>query len=364
MVHSNPRGQGGLELSGCLPYLVSRITHHVDDVLWPFDSVLTTLKGAHDDESDESDEPSSFTPDTISYSGSPYRRVAKPLDIAPEHSRFAWRKIDIRYWPSVLLGKDISGLRRLHPWNAKIIAAVRPRWFIREGLPASLTRWMHQSTEKTVLEQSPQILVAALRPWQLATARRKSHLNPRFRRANCPRTGVLPRRTAAQSLGLAPANVSSVTSTESIHFLVCHSNLSAPPQTRRYPAGSANSPLHAPLVQLVALQLHPVKAPLELLADELHNAIRSLEPAWHGRQLSEPPRLRLFWETSGKIARDHRGLPDGASKQSEIIRTDTIPNDISLSQEFRICQALRHDPCDKMPSPTFYRRSSFSDGDS
>jgi hypothetical protein len=164
MVHSNPRGQGGLELSGCLRYLVSRITHHVDDVLWPFDSVLTTLKGAHDDESDESDEPSSFTPDTISYSGSPYRRVAKPLDIAPEHSRFAWRKIDIRYWPSVLLGKDISGLRRLHPWNAKIIAAVRPRWFIREGLPASLTRWMHQSTEKTVLEQSPQILVAALRP--------------------------------------------------------------------------------------------------------------------------------------------------------------------------------------------------------
>ena len=51
MVHSNPRGQG-LER-----YLVSRITHHVDDVLWSCDSVLTTLKGAHDDESDESDEP-------------------------------------------------------------------------------------------------------------------------------------------------------------------------------------------------------------------------------------------------------------------------------------------------------------------
>ena len=39
----------------------------------------------------------------------------------------------------------------------------------------------------------------------MATARRKGHLNPRFRHTNCPRTGVLPRRTAAQSLGLAPA---------------------------------------------------------------------------------------------------------------------------------------------------------------
>ena len=42
-------------------YLVSRhapsIKHHVDDVLWSFDSVLTTLKGDHDDESNESDEP-------------------------------------------------------------------------------------------------------------------------------------------------------------------------------------------------------------------------------------------------------------------------------------------------------------------
>jgi len=72
-----------------------------------------------------------------------------------------------------------------------------------------------------------------------------------------------------------------------------------------------------------------------------------------GRPLSEPPRLRLFWETSGEIARGHRGLPDGASKQSEIIRTDTILNNISLSQEFRISQTPRHDLCDKMPSPTF-----------
>lgn len=34
-----------------------------------------------------------LTPDTISHSGSPYCRVAKPLDIAPGHSRFAWRKL-------------------------------------------------------------------------------------------------------------------------------------------------------------------------------------------------------------------------------------------------------------------------------
>lgn len=44
-------------------YLVSRhapsIKHHVDDVLWSCDSVLTTLKGDHDDESNESDEPMS-----------------------------------------------------------------------------------------------------------------------------------------------------------------------------------------------------------------------------------------------------------------------------------------------------------------
>lgn len=60
MVQSNPRGQGGLEFSGCLrsqalsciTYHAPSIKHHVDDVLWSFDSVLTTLKGAHDDESD------------------------------------------------------------------------------------------------------------------------------------------------------------------------------------------------------------------------------------------------------------------------------------------------------------------------
>jgi len=90
-------------------------------------------------------------------------------------------------------------------WTSDTAPLECSRWFIREGLLASLTRRMHQSTEKTIPELSPQILVAALRPWQLATARRKSHLNPRFRRANCPRTGVLPRRTAAQSFGLAPA---------------------------------------------------------------------------------------------------------------------------------------------------------------
>jgi hypothetical protein len=64
MVQSNPRGQGGLEFSGCLrsqalsciTYHAPSIKHHVDDVLWSFDSVLTTLKGAHDDESDEPDE--------------------------------------------------------------------------------------------------------------------------------------------------------------------------------------------------------------------------------------------------------------------------------------------------------------------
>ncbi|OCK93906.1 uncharacterized protein K441DRAFT_125653 [Cenococcum geophilum 1.58] len=65
MVQSNPRGQGGLELSGrlrsqalsCITYHAPSIKHHVDDVLRSCDSVLTTLKGAHDDESNESDEP-------------------------------------------------------------------------------------------------------------------------------------------------------------------------------------------------------------------------------------------------------------------------------------------------------------------
>lgn len=40
----------------CITYHAPSIKHHVDDVLWSFDSVLTTLKGAHDDESDEPDE--------------------------------------------------------------------------------------------------------------------------------------------------------------------------------------------------------------------------------------------------------------------------------------------------------------------
>lgn len=60
MVHGNPRGQGRLELSGCLrSQALSCITYHASRivVLWSFDSVLTTLKWAHDDESDESDEP-------------------------------------------------------------------------------------------------------------------------------------------------------------------------------------------------------------------------------------------------------------------------------------------------------------------
>lgn len=71
------------------------------------------------------------------------------------------------------------------------------------------------------------------------------------------------------------------------------------------------------------------------------------------------PHACVFSGRPRKIARGHRGLPDRASKQSEIIRTDTILNDISLSQEFRISQAPRYDLCDKMPSPTFYHRSSF-----
>ena len=76
---------------------------------------------------------------------------------------------------------------------------------------------------------------------------------------------------------------------------------------------------------------------------DLQMSFTMLFAVWsrHGtdrRRCHDPHALRLFWETSGEIARGHRGLPDRAPKQSEITRTDIVLDNISLSQEFRISQ--------------------------
>ena len=138
-----------------------------------------------------------------------------------------------------------------------------PRWIIQQGLSASLTRWMHQSTEKTILEQSPQILVAALRPLAVGHGATQKPPEPAISACELSANWRSASRTAAQSLVLAPATSRlSPQQSPSIFWSVIPTRV----HLSRLAAcwlGKLSSACSM-LVQLVALQLHPVKAPLEL----------------------------------------------------------------------------------------------------
>ena len=156
----------------------------------------------------------------------------------------------------------------------------------------------------------------------------------------------------------SPRNVSSVTSTESIHFLVCHPNPSAPLQTRRLLARQAFlCMLHARAAR------GPAAASSEsAIGVDLQMSFTMLFAIWsrHGTDgCCQNPHACVF---SGRP----RGKLPGAIVDCQMehqskarLSGQTILNNISLSQEFRISQAPRYDLCDKMPSPTFYHRSSF-----
>lgn len=153
----------------------------------------------------------------------------------------------------------------------------------------------------------------------------------------------------------SPRNVSSVTSTESIHFLVCHPNPSAPLQTRRLLARQAF---------LCILHARAARGPAaasskSAIGVDLQMSFTMLFAIWSRHSTDgccQNPHACVF---SGRP----RGKLPGAivdcqmEHQSEIVRTDTILNNISLSQEFRISQTPRYDQCDKMPSPTMLIRA-------